>query len=284
MKKGNLIFWEISNFETTKEELIELGLEVFIPRNDYKSAMIKALHKITRGNERLYRRFNDNNDGKVSFGLFQEVTTPDNIEINKELIIKMNKITGHIEFSDNDNAITSVISDEYERAKRTINSSQFRTLVLNIVKANHGVSLKKDGGVYFVDEKFKETVEKLKLVFNQFPSAKLHVIELYNDPQTLDAIEFATSSSIFKDIEKVIKEVRNQVADGSITKKILSNRTEAAAKILEKIRVHEDSLRSKADELKNRLGKVVEVLDGVLVEADSIAMDPEDFMDALAKI
>jgi hypothetical protein len=65
-RKGDLIFWDISELKTTKDALESLGFGAFVPRNDFKSAIIKALKIVTKGNEKLYRRFNDESDS-VSF-------------------------------------------------------------------------------------------------------------------------------------------------------------------------------------------------------------------------
>ena len=54
--KGSMIFWELSEIQTTKDELAALGFSEFVPRNDFKAALIKALKVVTKGNEKLYRR------------------------------------------------------------------------------------------------------------------------------------------------------------------------------------------------------------------------------------
>lgn len=283
MKKGSLIYWTISEFEISPEKLKDLGFGDYTPRNDFKSAMIKALHKLCKGNERLYRAFNDTSKS-ISFGVFVQQVDGSDVEMRKEVIVNVDKSTGTVGFHVPPGVEwdkTTLMSD-FEGAKTTLNANQIRAAILRYVRENHGISMRPSGGIYFVDDKFKEALDKLKTLFGEFSrEMTLFEVPIYGDASTLDAIEEATSTALFGEVEKLVDEVNQGYQKGTLTKKQLQNRREDVAKILEEVKLHEGNLRMKANAIRDRVNTIGELVELKLKAAEGSIVDEGEFANLL---
>jgi hypothetical protein len=287
--KGDLIFWEISSeLNATKAELAEMGFERCVPRNDFKAAMVKALMLITRGNEKLYRRFNDNSDS-VSFGVFHETVENDEISLDKELIIILNKNDGLVEFSNRDNPLVPFILDSYMGGKETLDARQIRAMLLKIVKNEcFGIPMRSGGGIYFLDRKipnYAQNRKKIQSFFDKFPlHTTLHTVPIYENEETSAAIEYAVKDDIFGDIDELVSSIDKRFKDGSITKRQLDGDKERASKILEKIRVHRDNLRLAAAQVSAKLLNVSGSIENLVERVENGLVEPDDFAKMLESL
>jgi hypothetical protein len=274
--KGNLIFWEITDLSIEKEELEREGFEGYVPRNDYKSAIIKALKIYTKGNEKLYRRFNDSGR-TVSFAVFVQEVNQQGIELNKEITLTISKKTGRLT---SESEIPEKIRTEYNREKDRINSNQFRAMVLRFIRRNaYAISMRSGGGVYYLDEKYNHVHKKLSELFKKYPKKmKLFTIPVYNDDGTLTALEKATSDECFQDLQQIVKEISAQTKKGIITERLLAGRQKDCEELLQKVKAHESSLQDKAKTIRAKVAQLEKHLKDTFVSAEAIALDPEDFM------
>ena len=130
--------------------------------------MIKALREITKGNDKLYRRFNDTAKS-VKFGLFIQNATENNISIEKEVVISVDKIHGNIDFQTDVHTFdTTAIKEIYKKHCNTINSQQLRDIVMAIIHNSYGVAMRRGGGIYFVDGRFESKKADLAKIFEHF--------------------------------------------------------------------------------------------------------------------
>lgn len=283
-RKGDIIFWEISELETTKEALEAAGFGAFVPRNDYKSAVIKTLKLITKGNEKLYRRFNDKHN-EVSFGVFVETVTGDSLAISKEIIVRLDKETGilhHVEGGPETVALFGHICEVYNSQKASIDSNQFRQVVLRAVQAAHGVKVRSGGGVYFIDERFDDSRSRLRDLFNAFPTkAKLFSFPIYSDEGSLEVIENAASEDIFGEINALIAEVDKEFRERKITRRKLEGARERATAIVESIAVHRENLRGSLEKVSDELNRVRTAISNVFEKVEEGIVEPGEFMDLL---
>jgi hypothetical protein len=280
VQKGTLLFWTISDLTTTADKLRALGFGHYLPRNEYKTAMIKALHKYVKGNVKLYRRFDDF-PKDVKFGVFVQTTGGGTIDMNREVVITVNKTTGLASFNSQVPFDETPILTEFELAKKTLDSDQFRTLVTEFVKNNHGVPMKPSGGLYFIDKRFNGAIEELQNLFDTYPEAILYKMEVGSDEDSLTAIEDATAAQLFKQAEDLALEVTEAFAKGTITRKQLENRQADALKILGEVRIHEQNLRSQAESLKEKITRIDEVVSKALHSVETGLDDSEGFTSML---
>ena len=276
--KGNFVYWEMSDIKTNKKILEDLGFGDFVPRNDYKTALIKALKDYTKGNEKLYRRFNDIGDD-VSFSVFIEQTNEDDLDLRKEITIKLNKKSGLLT-----GAIPS-IEAKYRSEMTTIDSTQLRQLILKALRASsHAISMRSGGGVYFVDARFDQTMKPIRDLFNAIEGAKLYEVPIYNDSASLEAIEDATASEIFSDVETLILNVTREFNAGDLTKRRLESKVAEAESILEKVKLHETNLRGRAAEVSKRVKAIQHSLDITTTKVASGVDAEESFITTLASL
>jgi hypothetical protein len=284
LQAGQLIFWEISDLTTTKDRIADLGFEEFIPKNDYRAAMVKTLRKISKAKGRFPRKFNDKPDS-VSFGVFLENVSGEDLSFEKEMIVHLDKKTGSVAIRGGTTEMREKVSAGYREAQKTLDAAQFRTLVLRIVKREcYGISMRKSGGIYFIDEKFKETMGRLIGLFSHFPECGLHRVPIYNDPGTQEAIEHAVKEDITTDIMNIVKKVHEKMKDGSLTRRGLEGKVKEADAVFKKIEIHAANLRGKLKNITEQVESAKKNFNSMLDNADQVALDPEDFMEELKNL
>jgi hypothetical protein len=276
--KGLFIFWEMSEVKTNKAMLEDLGFGKFIPRNDYKTALIKALKVYTKGNEKMYRKFNDHKDS-VSFSVFVEQTSADDLNLRKEITIKLNKLTGVLE-----NALPE-IEETFRKEMTTIDSTQLRALLLKVLRrTSNAIAMRSGGGIYFVDNRFVSSLQAIENLFQAIQGAKLYKVPVYNESTTLEAIEDATASEIFSDIENVIQEITREFNNGQLTERRLNSKMDEADQILKKVKLHEENLRSRASQVSNRVKKLQSSLKITTSKVASGVQAEESFISSLQEL
>lgn len=286
-RKGDLIFWEISDLSTTKDDLERLGFDKFVPRNDYKAAMVKTLKKVTKGNEKLYRRFADKEE-EVSFSVFEQRTSDREITLDREITITIDKKTGALSTkAEYDGPYYQSIRDLYLSESKTINSDQFRALVLKVIQHDCcGIPMRRGGGMYFVKSDFDDVVRnRLQKLFNAFPqNARLSKVPIYDDPSTLESLEHATSEDIFDDIDSLLADINKRFENGSITKIQLEGDVRRIGAIVKKTEIHADTLRAKSVAIKAKLNLAQKAVAAVADKVRSGIVEPKDFMKALGEL
>lgn len=283
-RKGDLIFWEISEVTTTKQRLSELGFDNFIPRNDYKSAMIKALRAFTKGNEKLYRRHSETPES-VSFTVFIENEDMGDLNLSKELTVKIDKDTGSITLSGANDHVSESLINSYRECHSTIDANQLRAMVLKIVKNDLvGIPMRKGGGIYFIDASSDDRRKRLNDLFAAFSEMTLRSVPIYDDASTVEALEQVVSDNIFEDIEAMIKDIDSRFRDGSITKRQLEGDKTKAEDLSAKILFHYENLNKKANEIRLKMESVAKSIDDVFTRVEAGIIEPDDFMRMLGDL
>jgi len=284
-QKGELIFWSITDFNVETAELERrlkaVDLEVTIPRNKYRAIMLRTLRTLLRGNERFYRKFRDTVNS-CSFAVIDPIEADDDIEFKKEFIVSLDKISGEVKFSTK-GLFQSEILKTYKATQGTIDAGQFRTMVLEVVKKTcYGISMRRGGGIYFIDKRFAGTKEKLEKLFSAFPeNTRLLSVPIYDDSATEEALEHAASDDIFSEIEELLADMSAKVEGGNFSRKVLEGRKEEAKRIFEKIQVHEVNLRSKADDVKKKLTNISKAMEAVTGKIEEGIFEAKDFYEEL---
>lgn len=283
---GDMIYWEISDLTTTKDTLDAIGFGKLVPRNDYKSAMIKALKKLTKGNDKLYRRFNDKAN-EVSFAIFEQRISDAEISLDKEITVSIDKKTGALSVkAEDDGPFYQSIRDLYLSESKTIDSNQFRSLVLKVVQQEcFGISMRRGGGIYFIRSDFDVTQRRLNELFNAFPQqASLHRVPIYDDPSSLSALESAASDDLVGDIDSLVADINKRFEEGKITRRQLEGDQDRIQKIVKKTDIYADTLRAKAASIKAKLELAKKAVKSVIDKVDAGIVEPKDFMKALGEL
>jgi len=289
--KGHLIYWQISEFASDKTELerdlTRWNCQDLLPRNDYKSSVIRALKHILKGDDRFYRRFQDVKESVKFAVVLPEELIGDVIDIQfkKEVIITVDKDSGDVEFDDPNSPLKPIFFDAYISARKTVDSQQFRSFLLKVLRKKcHAVSMRKSGGIYYVNKDWLEELQNVRDIFNLFPKfCTLFEVPIYDDESTKDAIEVAVRDDIEDEIEGLLDEIRKRDEEGKVTSKVLQNRREEVKSLVERVRIHAEDLRTKADLLNGRLSEIQDFFGKALTFEENLDK-PFSLRDSLAAL
>lgn len=285
-RKGVLVTWELNDIRTTAEHLADKGFDKYLPSNGAKTALIKALKVFKKTNsDKIYRRWEDVKES-ANFTVFAEEVDGQSLKMNGEATVRLNKRSSELELLEGSGEAFEKIKELYLAEGPTLNTDQFRAIVKNVISEDlHGFSVRKGGGVYFIDERFNEGLKKLKELFGMFPmNARLHIIPVYNDDETLQTIEHHASEEMFSAIDFLIKDIDSEFSKGTINSKKLDSRKEKADEILTTITLHQENLRGEYEKVKSKLESVRKALESVTVKVEEGIQDSNDFMQLLGDL
>ncbi len=292
-RKGDIVWWSIRELETTKEKLVDLGVpSQFIPRNDFKSALIKALIKITTkktgvrlSKKKIYKRYKD--QGRyVRFGVYEWQFDPTGeLALPREIVVTLDKDVGVVT-SDTPGEFFDEIKATFMHEKTTINSKQLRTVLSRIIRRTlRGVQMRDGGGVYYIDKSQDHKREELLKVFREFSvHARLHVVPANNDAQTSAEIERATTVMFVEEVDALIKDINQRFESGRITRRQLENQQQRIDEILQRHSENAENMRTQAQAIKAKLLLTELAVKEVMGRVDAGIIEPQDFMNALGAL
>ncbi len=285
-KKGTLIYWEVYEFKTHAEQLEDLGFKDYLPRNDAKTALIKSLRFATKGQERFYKKFADGKH-EVRFAVVHPDLVPDvngelDIDFTKELMLSLDKSSGYLRCTRGNDTSSrqefyEKIQNDYRAERGSIDSVQFRMLVLKFIRrAAYGISMRSGGGIYFIDDRKRNELDQLQRLFAAFRSTcTLYEIPVYQDGDTMKALQDATLQSITGEVDTLLENLQS----GNITQTVIKNRFKEVTELRERVIFHESTLRSEVDGLRSRIDKINDFI-GRINSGEKV----ETFMDMLKAI
>lgn len=286
-KKGEILFWDLEKFKTTKAELGDLGFDKYLPRNNHRQVLTKALKEYkSKSDEKVIARTFNEDSNTLSVAIFNELVTEEDLSLEKEITVQFDKRIGTMTTTNPSHPTFKELVELYRENSGNINADQLRTLLLKVVKEEaYGVSFRRHGGAYFVDDSNLQKLENVERLFKHFPAnATLYRIPIFDTAGTLDAIESSVKLDISEDIEKLIAEIDDEFKKGTITEKKLENRKEMAESILDKMKSHETNLRDSYLTVHRKLASVRKALDEVTSKVSAELAESSSFMDLLKEL
>ncbi len=273
---GNLIYWEMSEVRTSPEDLSMIGITSFLPRNDYKSALIKALKEFTRKTSKFPKRFNDHADS-VMFTVFFESIEGDDLTLEKQITIKLDKATGILQGADGTDLLRL-----YDQEKKSINTQQLRTILLKTLAHDcYSVSMRNGGGIYYIKKEYEEKMVEIKNKFAQVEGVSFHVVPIYDDNGSLEAVSNATAADLESEIQTILGTIQREFEKGDLSSKRLEGKTEQIDEVMIKLKVHKDSLREKYNDLEKRLQEIDRTVQSNIDRVKEGLDMTENFLDRL---
>lgn len=309
---GRAVWWSISDeVNTTAEILQRHGFGESAPRNENRTALIKACKKVKAdisfeksiGDDLTFSesaavprtlrashvRFHENQI-ECKIALVIPKVSRDGLKFNQALHITVDKTSGNLSFSapegEIDQDLCDKIREEYQKGRVTVDSDQFRTLVArHILNKCYGRSLRAfSGGIYFIPECKNGEVEKIAALVGEFnPRAKFGQLMIYDDPTTLSTVDTEIAESFEKQIEGFLKELEG-LSKQPTSARMYENRIQDAEEIMNQIRAYEDRLHSRAKEFAVKSAKMAQVLNDRLSAATGKTVEPFDLLASLEAI
>jgi hypothetical protein len=287
-RKGEILTWDLHDICTTKKDLADMGFDGYLPRNNNQEVLTKALNEYRKnqgeaGERVISRRFVV--DGKDKFSIFNEIISEQDLSLDKEITIDFDKASGTMTTTNSSHPTFTEMVALFRKNSGTINTDQLRNMIKRAVLGEaHGVSIRRNGGAYFVDDRFKENLSNVERIFRNFPSqATLHRIVVYDDASSMEAIESSVKDDLGNDIEGLIADIKEEFEKGTITGRKLEARKEMAEAILTKMKAHEVNLRDSYLTVHRKLSGVQKALEDITGKVESGIKESADFMNLLAR-
>jgi hypothetical protein len=291
-QRGYLVFWKFRQFTTDRTELekrlASLGdlrhqprkkykgksstakrtYADLLQRNDYKSSLLRASRavvKTVRQNvaegdiDRFYRRHDDTEGTvKVSF-LNQSSDAAGKVVYLTEVTVRLDKKSGalteeYVGKSQLAQSIAAELPGAYQKAQKTLDTDQLSSLLRRIAHEDC-LAVNWKGGCYYIREDQAEGIAALEKVAAAFDTQDiaLYKASLYDDDATKKAIQVAVEDDMLDKMETLKNEFYATTKAGKMTKNVRDNRRAEIHTLMDRVRVYQDDLSSKALVLQTRL-------------------------------
>jgi hypothetical protein len=310
---GHSVFWSIADdVVLTPEHLTKAGFEREIPRNEPKTALIKACKVIKKSwaitdaaigatidtpkvlKKADHRRFKDNTTECRIALTRPRIDEDGSFSIETALVITLKKGSSELEFENvrldahEFHDLENRIRQAYEEARGTIDATQFRLLVARKVTGTcRAVSLRAfSGGIYLVAERNTDKLMQVKKLFEglDLTKAVFEAFPLYDDGSAVaDSINRHVTVAMEKEINKFITDLNDEVRSG-MSKRALEGRIGSAEEIKTKLADYGEHLRKRLDEFVSKTSRMIGVLDSKIADAKGKTVEPFDLLAELAAI
>lgn len=286
MIKGYQVFWNVQLMKTTRKKIRELGFGDHLPENSFKSRLRRACKMATD----LYGERDEDNKQNYTCKLirnknprcstyeivqlkskYSEVAeSGGELDLERICQITVDRTTGVLKSSTvGERPINSTfqneISDNYIMTEELVDTQEFLKVVRSYLKdVCYRVSLRPSGGIYYVDDKRKDELNKLVDLFDQFPNAQLFMTTVLDDPTSNEAIKEATFRELDSTILDLKKEISHIPKSGTINEGSMNKREEKVASAKKLLNEHYSNL----DERRVKLEKTISLMEKACREAE----------------
>jgi hypothetical protein len=237
--KGNLVYWTITGFEAPYADVVEAFEQVGLPSDlvrevSSKSALNKAIRANTQGVKGSHHRKVVDNDDRAGFAILNTaVVDTEALDLRTETTTKavLNKHTKTVQV-EGERAVD--VQNAYLRFKTTYTSDQFRTAVLRVlIKHAQGVSLRENGGVYFVPVTHTGVLERVRSLFTRFSGCTLFVIPIIDSKDSRQAIWHSLESEVTEALAELDTDIES--LNGQLSERSREIRLSRYAEIRQKV-------------------------------------------------
>lgn len=255
---GYFCWWRVNDLKITRQELqdklIANGIDHEVPEVPMRSAFLKAVREIKASyrNKGLLIRKIDKNAEAYEFGLVDETVdkVASHLDYSHKATMKFHQSTGDVTVTTPHRAF-DLVKEKYEEYKNVLNSDDVRDMILKIVSEAMCVSVRQNGGIYFVPEQHVYLVERLERLFAVLPGD--------NDFMVAPQIDTERSKrSIYKAFVESLKyrisEFNKDLDERGITRKgALEDRLQAFKDMRKEIEFYRDALQFQVSDLSTSL-------------------------------
>ncbi len=249
---GHTIWWTIRDVEepaAKMEEVLErtLGKEFMPGEPGKKRALRLALDAIE--SKGLVRRIRDD-EVMTAYALVREVVDRSaiDIELEKRNIVIFDKRSKELEFrAEHKN---SEIRELFERYSTVYTANDIRGVVLEFVRARHGITLRETGGIYFLPH--SQDVELLRKFVEEM-GGEFYSLPIVDSGKARGQMMNLVRLELLRDIEVAAEDVKRLAAKEGTQAGTYRNRLEDFQKLEAKMNAYVDLLKIDASEMETRL-------------------------------
>lgn len=168
--------------------------------------------------------------------------------------------------------IDGILAD-YRDGRGVVDSDGLRALALKILEAQHGVSLRSTGSVYFVPKDHCGPVVRLAQAAKKVPGMQVDLLALIDegDGDQKDMVRRAADDAVSKEAHAILSEIKASRQEGGtpIGKRRMGTMLTQLRQLKARAAAHEELLERQLDESAILLAQLEHTLVGSLAAADA---------------
>lgn len=269
---GWCLYWSIRKvsipFNELQDLLKELSIDQRLAKKPlHRNAFIKSVKEMSKLKDNNFHRKVADSTEKMALVMVNQNVDDKNLKVDfkTKTTAVFDKISKNLEIKGHGG---SEIEDKYQFHQEHYDSKQLRSLVLRYVKQIcDGVTVRQDGGVYFVATEKEEELDKLEKLFERINSINsesiLEIIPIIDSKKARNSIWKSVVGDINNNLDKLLEDFNNMNPD--INARNLKLKLKKYDNLKTKVEMYEEVLKDTADGLKDKIksinDKVIEKLD-----------------------
>jgi hypothetical protein len=266
---GECAYWSLSDINLPFAEFVAklkaAGIdEKYAGRVRSKSALIRALQKETATREDcFYRALPDAKDVAVFVIVKQQMSGGSNHAVNfsTDTQVIFDKETGVIKV---EGYRAAEVQTQYDAEQGAYNTDNMRKVILDFLYSDcQAVSVRENGGIYFVPNHKREQFTKVQEFFKNFTGCSINVLPLID---TVEAKK-AMWKSLVGEVEAELAAQKKQLADPDqtpSTERGVESRVRKYQELKGKVEMYETLLTGTAEGLKKELDDLTVLVKGLI--------------------
>ena len=252
---GNCIYWSCSEIQVKFDDFLALLKDVGIDE-DYagavrqKSALLRAIMKETETRKNsFHRNILEDKNYTVFVIVNQNVDVANKaVDFKTDTQIIFDKKTGMIKV---DGYNRDAIIEGYAKEKGIYNADNFRKIVLDYVYGEcQAISVRDNGGIYFIPSAKQEQFQKLQDLFAKFPGFYLGTLPIIDTAQAKKSMW----NSLVNDVKGALAAQKQELEkEPPVTDRGVESHLRRFKALRGKVEMYEDILTQTASDLKGEL-------------------------------
>jgi len=287
-KQGSLIFWSSEGVSTNEGAVIDAGLGDWVKKPQFRGYLRKAIDTVLRGyktdTEKKTREYFSEGDGSYRYVVVDIRTSDAGVETDGASIYvdRLGRVSADATLEGT--RMFEEIKGEYNRTVEaaTLQGGDISAMIKDFVSGELiGFPLKKGGGVWIVDEKFRDQMDFLSNAARSL-GVQFRSIDFHKDGNEISLSE-VVRDGFSGEVEALLKDLldttakidREELTETQVYKR--REKIEAARKRLE---AHKDNLKGYFEDFVKRLNDI----DKALEQADLSGAKKETFLELLGAL
>ena len=260
---GFFAWWSIHGLRVRKADLAQimkdLGFTYTLKDTPLRGTFLEAIRivKAAHAAEGLLIRQIRKDSGEYTFGLVDESIDKANAHLgySHTATVKFYPVTGVLSCDNTGHALWPLVCAAYRELQEFYSADNMRAILFDVLKDAHLVSVRQNGGIYFIPIQYQGLVDKIEKLLERIGNSYLSVAPQVDLESTRKSIYKAFISGLR---DKIAQYKADLSEDGLSQKAALKNRLMEFRDLQKEIEFYSDVLHFQASELSEELVTLTE--------------------------
>ena len=269
---GDLLWWTLTDARITRSLLESVWANAglapgLLPEPPTPEKALKtAIRESQVGQHDHLLRLGKEDDNEIVFAVMVEARdSAGNVSLTQEARVRLDRhAPAQLDSDRPGHDLVVAISTGYDRLLTTHTADDVRRALVKTLNSCAAVTLRENGGVYWVPAPYAETLRQLQRAVSNIGASRLDVVPIHGSAEATVALGHAARASIDEEISVLRAEIEGFIVDPPERASTLARRLETFEALRSKARLYHTVLQVQVQDLETALNKLTLQVEGLL--------------------